>query len=91
VAAAVTDYQSGNKQVAFEQLNKLVFVDPENTRILLTFAKLLMKEHAYEQAYSLLEKTPLKNENEEAVVLMTNALLYRPCKNQQTTARLKKG
>lgn len=33
-----------------------------------------MKEHAYEQAYSLLEKTLLKNENDEAVVLMTNAL-----------------
>jgi len=75
LAAAVTEYQNGNKEAAFEQLNKLVFIDPENSRILLVYAKLLMKEHAYEQAYALLEKTPLKNENEEAVVLMTNALL----------------
>lgn len=74
LAAAVAEYQNGNKETAFEQLNKLIFIDPENSRILLTFAKLLMKEHAYEQAYALLEKTPLKNENEEAVVLMTNAL-----------------
>ncbi len=74
LAAAVNEYQNGNKEIAFEQLNKLVFIDPENSRIQLVFAKLLMKEEAYEQAYALLEKTPLKNENEEAVVLMTNAL-----------------
>ncbi len=74
LAAAVAQYQKGNKELAFEQLNKLVFIDPENSRIQLVFAKLLMKEEAYEQAYKLLEKTPLKNESEEAVVLMTNAL-----------------
>jgi putative thioredoxin len=74
LAAAVAEYQNGNKETAFEQLGKLVFIDPENHRILLTLAKLLMKEQAYDQAYALLAKTPLKNENEEAVVLMTNAL-----------------
>ena len=74
LAAAVAEYQNGNKEIAFEQLGKLVFIDPENHRILLTLAKLLMKEQAYDQAYALLAKTPLKNENEEAVVLMTNAL-----------------
>ena len=74
LAAAVALYQKGNKKDAFEQLNKLIFVDPENSRIQLTFAKLLMREEAYEQAYALLEKTPLKSESEEAVVLMTNAL-----------------
>lgn len=74
LAAAVSEYQNGNKEVAFEQLGKLVFIDPENHRILLTLAKLLMKEQVYDQAYALLAKTPLKNENEEAVVLMTNAL-----------------
>ena len=74
LAAAVVEYQNGNKEGAFEQLGKLVFIDPENHRILLTLAKLLIKEEAYDQAYALLEKTPLKNENEDAVVLMTNAL-----------------
>ena len=74
LAAAVAQYHDGNKEAAFEQLNKLVFIDPENSRIQLVFAKLLMKEEAYKQAYALLEKTPLKNESEEAVVLMTNAL-----------------
>ena len=74
LAAAVALYQGGDKKTAFDQLNKLIFVDPENSRIQLTFAKLLMKEEAYEQAFSLLEKTPLKSESEEAVVLMTNAL-----------------
>ena len=74
LAAAVSEYQNGSKEIAFEQLGKLVFIDPENHRILLTLAKLLMKEQVYDQAYALLAKTPLKNENEEAVVLMTNAL-----------------
>ncbi len=74
LAAAVSLYQNGHKQAAFDQLNKLTIIDPENSRIQLTFAKLLMKEEAYEQAYDLLEKTPLKSESEEAVVLMTNAL-----------------
>ena len=74
LAAAVADYQKGDKEKAFDDLNKLIFVDPENSRIQLTFAKLLMKEEAYDQAYALLEKTPLKSESEEAVVLMTNAL-----------------
>ncbi len=74
LAAAVAQYQGGDKEAAFEQLNKLIFIDPENSRIQLTFAKLLMKEEAYQQAYDLLEKTPLKNESEEAVVLMTNAM-----------------
>lgn len=74
LAAAVAAYQQGNKEAAFAQLNKLVFIDPENTRILLAYAKLLIKEAAYDQAYALLEKTPLKTESEETVVLMTNAL-----------------
>lgn len=74
LAAAVSQFQGGNKQGAFEQLNKLVFLDPENPRILLTYAKLLMKEEAYGQAYALLEKSPLKHESEEAIVLMANAL-----------------
>jgi putative thioredoxin len=74
LAAAVSEYQNGSKEIAFEQLGKLVFIDPENHRILLTLAKLLMKEQVYDQAYALLAKTPLKNESEEAVVLMTNAL-----------------
>jgi putative thioredoxin len=73
LAAAVAEYQEGNKEKAFDQLNKLVFIDPENTRILLTFAKLLIKEQDYDQAYALLERTPLKSESEEAVVLMMNA------------------
>jgi len=85
LAAAVEEYQNGNKEVAFDQLNKLVFIDPENTRILLAYAKLLIKEAAYEQAYALLEKTPLKTESEEAVVLMTNALFLA---NVQKTTEL---
>lgn len=85
LAAAVADYQKGDKEKAFEDLNKLIFVDPENSRIQLTFAKLLMKEEAYDQAYALLEKTPLKSESEEAVVLMTNALFLSTIQQAEDT------
>ena len=74
LAEAVEAYRRGNKAAAFDALNKLVFIDPENDRILLAYAKLLMREQAYEQAFSLLEKTVLRDENEEAIVLMTNAV-----------------
>jgi len=80
LAAAVALYQDGNKEAAFERLNKLVFIDPANSRIQLTLAKLLMREEAYEQAYALLEKTPLKTESDEALVLMTNALFLSTLK-----------
>lgn len=73
LAAAVELYQQGDKEQAFEQLNRLIIIDPENDRIHLAYAKLLIREQAFDQAYELLEKTPLKTENEEAVVLMTNA------------------
>jgi putative thioredoxin len=90
LAAAVAEYQKGNKEEAFEQLNKLIIIDPENSRIQLTFAKLLMKEEAYEQAYALLEKTPLKSESEEAVVLMTNALFLSSAQKASDITALEK-
>ena len=87
LAAAVADYQQGNKQSAFDHLNKLVFIDPENNRIFLTYAKLLMREQAYQQAFDLLEKTPLREESDEAVVLMTNAIFLA---TQQTSEAVDK-
>ena len=90
LAAAVAQYQNGEKEAAFEQLNKLIFTDPENIRIQLVFAKLLMKEEAYEQAYEFLEKTPLKNESEEAVVLMTNALFLSTAQKTTSLEELQK-
>ncbi len=74
LAQAVADYQQGSIKKAFSAMDKLVILDPQNDRILLTYAKLLMREEAYAQACQLLEKTPLQKESDEAVVLMTNAI-----------------
>jgi len=74
LAQAVADYQQGNTEKAFTSMDKLVLIDPQNDRILLTYAKLLMREEDYAQAYQLLEKASLQEESEEAVVLMTNAI-----------------
>lgn len=90
LSAAVAQYQLGHKDQAFEQLNKLVIIDPENTRIQLAYAKLLIKEEAYEQAYALLEKTPLRSESDEAVVLMTNAYFLATQKKADDVASLEK-
>ncbi len=81
LAEAVAEYQAGNKDAAFSSLNKLVLLDPENSRIFFTYAKLLMREEAYQQAFDLLEKTPLRDESEEAVVLMTNAIFLATQQN----------
>jgi putative thioredoxin len=74
IAKAVAEYQQGNLEEAFNMLSKLVFLDPDNSRIILTHAKLLIREKNYDAAFELLEKTPLKNENVEAGLLMANAL-----------------
>jgi putative thioredoxin len=74
LAQAINDYQQGDVEQAFEQLNKLVLLDPENDRILLAYAKLLMREQAFEQACNLLRNTSLVKENAEAGILMANAL-----------------
>lgn len=74
LAKAVAEYQQGNLEEAFNMLGQLVFLDPENSRIILTHAKLLIREKRYNVAFELLEKTPLKNENVEAGLLMSNAL-----------------
>lgn len=74
LARAVTEYQQGHLDEAFKMLSQLVFVDPENSRIQLTHAKLLIREQRYDEAFELLEKTSLINENAEAGLLMANAL-----------------
>jgi putative thioredoxin len=74
LAKAVAEYQQGHLEEAFNMLSQLVFLDPENSRIQLTHAKLLIREQRYDDAFEILEKTPLKNENVEAGLLMSNAL-----------------
>jgi putative thioredoxin len=74
LARAVAEYQQDNLEEAFNKLSQLVFMDPENPRIQLTHAKLLIREQRYDDAFELLEKSPLKNENVEAGLLMANAL-----------------
>lgn len=73
LAKAVAVYQQGSSDDAFTMLARLILLDPENSRIHLTYAKLLIRDQRYREAFELLEKTPLRNENEEAGLLMANA------------------
>lgn len=90
LAKAVAEYQEGNLEEAFNMLSQLVFLDPENSRILLTHAKLLIREKRYDVAFELLEKTPLKNENVEAGLLMTNALFLATVADAPDTETLQR-
>lgn len=81
LAKAVTMYQQGELDDAFKMIGQLVFMDPDNPRIPLTHAKLLIRERRYDDAFDLLEKLPLKNESEEAGLLMANALFLSTAEN----------
>lgn len=73
LADAVKLYQQGEIEAALGQIQQLIFLDPENPRIIVSLAKLLIREQRFQQAYELLEKTPLKDENREVNLLLTNA------------------
>ena len=88
LARAVTEYQQGHLDEAFKMLSQLVFVDPENSRIQLTHAKLLIREQRYDEAFELLEKTSLINENAEAGLLMANALFLSTAADAPATETL---
>ena len=88
LARAVAEYQQGHLDEAFKMLSQLVFIDPENSRIQLTHAKLLIREQRYDAAFELLEKTPLINENAEAGLLMANALFLSTAADAPDTETL---
>ena len=77
LAQAVQLYQQGDIEQTFSMLDKLVLLDPDNSRIQISYAKLLIREQRYQQAYELLEKGSLKNENDEAGLLMANAYFLK--------------
>ena len=89
LANAVAEYQQGHLDEAFKSLSQLMFLDPDNPRIQLTHAKLLIREQRYAEAFDLLEKTPLKNENEEAGLLMANALFLSTAESAPDIETLK--
>lgn len=57
-AAAVQEYQAGNKDHAFELLAKAHASDPKNLRIPVDHAKLLLLEQRYAEAKQLLASLP---------------------------------
>ena len=73
LAEAVNAYQQGEIEAAFEKMYSLILLDPENPRIIISLAKLLIREQRFQQAFELLEKTPLKDEDREVNLLMANA------------------
>ena len=90
LARAVHQYQQGEVDDAFSMLNKLTLLDPDNPRVLLAYAKLLIREQRYQEAFELLQKTTLKDDNEEASLLMANAYFLATAGTAPDTETLQK-
>ena len=75
LAMAVEQYQKGNPEQCFESCDSLLFLDPENPRILTTYAKLLMRDKHYKKAHEVLEKHMSDDATEEMMFLSANALM----------------
>ncbi len=67
LAQALEVYQAGDAQRAFTMLADAALEDPQNLRIPLALAKLLMREHRLEDAYRLLEALPGPHQDEPPV------------------------
>ena len=75
LAQAVEAYQQGNVEQAFAALDSLMIQDPENPRIFLACAKLLMREKRYQRVAQVIESSGLEKSSEEATILKANAIL----------------
>lgn len=75
LANVVALYQQGDSEQCFESFERLLILDPENPRILTTYAKLLMREQCFQQAHDVLEKHMAGDATEEMMFLSINALM----------------
>jgi len=75
LAQAAGIYQQGNTKEAFAALDSLMIQDPDNPRIFLAYAKLLMREKRYRRAAEVIDASGLENNSEEAAMLKANAII----------------
>ena len=90
LASAVELYQNGDLEKCFESCNRLLIQDPENPRILTTYAKLLMRENQYRKAHDVLERYMSSDATEEMMFLSANALMLSTAGEAPSTAELTK-
>ena len=88
LAIAVGYYQEGDTEKCFESCNRLLILDPENLRILTTYAKLLIREERYQSAHDILEKNMSDDATEEMMFLSANALMLSTVGQAPTTEEL---
>ena len=90
LAIAVECYQKGDSQQCFELCNGLLILDPENPRILTTYAKLLMRDECYQNAHEILERHMSNDATEEMMFLSANALMLSTADAAPSTEELTK-
>jgi putative thioredoxin len=75
LAGAVEAYRQGGVEQAFAMLDSLMIQDPENPRIFLAYAKLLMREKHFQRVVEVIDASGLENNSEEAAILQANAIM----------------
>jgi putative thioredoxin len=72
---AVEAYRQGSVEQAFAMLDSLMIQDPENPRIFLAYAKLLMREKRFQRVVEVIDASGLERNSDEAAMLKANAIM----------------
>jgi putative thioredoxin len=75
LAHAVETYRQGHVEQAFAALDSLMIQDPENPRVFLACAKLLMREKRYPRVVEVIDASALEKNSEEAAMLKAGAIM----------------
>ncbi len=67
---AVKLYEHGQAQRAYALLTETIIIDPQNVRLPIAYAKLLMHDERFDEASSLLDSMPEKQRNAEVDYLL---------------------
>jgi putative thioredoxin len=89
LAHAVEAYRQGEIEQAFAALDSLMIQDPENPRIFLAYAKLLMREKRYQRVVEVIDASALEKDNEEAAMLKANAIMLTAVEQAPPLERLR--
>ena len=85
---AVEAYRQGSVEQAFAMLDSLMIQDPENPRIFLAYAKLLMREKRFQRVVEVIDASGLEHNSEEAAMLKANAIMLATAELAPTLEQL---
>jgi putative thioredoxin len=88
LAYAVEAYQQGDIERGFAALDSLMILDPENPRVFLAYAKLLMRENQFPRVVQVIDASGLEKNSEEAAMLKSSAIMLATVEQAPTLEQL---